>query len=236
MTPKQTLIMWCLLGRKGQAMQSEIVPKVEKNDRQALVADRLISEAKIGRSIGLKLEDRGWDWAGQHLGDELPKNYQVLQQWLVLLQQHLGKSGETLADFIGPAPDWPPAAPAKEKAPRRKEAPDQPAQRKPKPAPATGDRKQERPPTPEQVRARIEQAYLTITNGRRGEPVALGKLRAELSDLDRETVDAALLRIHKTERGAGFGRNDDPKDITTLESRAAFSAGGDPYHFIWFQA
>ncbi len=226
MTPKQTLIMWCLLGRQGQAMQGEIVPKVEKKDREALVAERLISSDKIGRSIGLKLEDKGWAWAGQHLGDELPKNYQVLQQWLALLQQHLDKTGETLADFIGQAPDWPPAVPAKDKAPKRKRTPAPPRPRKP---PAS-------PPTPEQVRARLEQAYLTITNGRRGEPVALGKLRAELSDLDRATVDAALLRIHKTERGAGFGRNDDPKDISTEEARAAFSAGGDPYHFIWFQA
>lgn len=234
MTPKQTLIMWCLLGCKGQAMQGEIVPKVEKKDRETLVAERLISSTRIGRAIGLKLEDKGWDWAGRHLGDELPKNYQVLQQWLGLLQQNLDKSGETLADFIGPAPDWPPAGATKEKSSPSKKAPAGPRPRRPKKAEDAVFHKQAASSTPEQVRARIEQAYLTITNGRRGEPVALGKLRAKLSDLDRATVDAALLRIHRTERGAGFGRNDDPKDISTDESRAAFSAGGDPYHFIWF--
>ncbi|MGP9811814.1 hypothetical protein ACTZWT_09910 [Rhodopseudomonas sp. NSM] len=234
MTPKQTLIMWCLLGRKGQAMQSEIVPKFEKQDREALIAEGLISSAKIGRAIGIELEDKGWNWAGQHLGDELPKNYQVLQQWLAMLQRHLEKSGETLADFIGPAPEWPPAAPAKEPKPKRRKAPAGPKKRKGKKG--KPDDPASTPPSPEQLRARIEQAYLTITNGRKGEPVALSKLRAQLSDLDRATVDGGLLRIHKTEIKAGFGRNDDPKDISAEESEAAFSSGGDPYHFIWFQS
>ncbi|WP_322516384.1 hypothetical protein SR870_02015 [Rhodopseudomonas palustris] len=235
MTPKQTLIMWCLLGRKGQAMQGEIVPKVEKKDREALVADGLISSAKIGRAIGIELEDKGWNWAGQHLGDELPKNYQVLQQWLAMLQRHLERSGETLADFIGPAPEWPPASTAKEPKPKPRKAPAGPKKKGKKVEP--DDRNPEStPPSPEQLRARIEQAYLAITNGRKGEPVALSKLRAQLSDLDRATVDGGLRRIHKNEIKAGFGRNDDPKDISAEESEAAFSTGGDPYHFIWFQS
>ncbi|MFL9829152.1 hypothetical protein ABTU92_30550, partial [Rhodoplanes sp. SY1] len=71
MTPKQTLIMWCLLGRQGQAMQGEIVPKVDKKDREALVAAGFLSSGKYSRgAIGLKVEDKGWRWAGEHLGDE----------------------------------------------------------------------------------------------------------------------------------------------------------------------
>ena len=236
MTPRQTLIMWCLLGRKGQAMQSEIVPKVEKKDREALIAEGLISSAKIGRAIGIVLEDKGWNWAGQHLGDELPNNYQVLQQWLAMLQRHLEKSGETLAEFIGPAPEWPSAPPAKEPKPKRKKALAEPKERKGNKAKPDVGSPKSTPPTPEQLRARIEQAYLTITNGRKGEPVALSELRAQLSDFDRATVDGGLRRIHEIETKAGFGRNDDPKDISDAESKAAFSSGGDPYHFIWFQS
>ncbi|MFT4277793.1 MAG: hypothetical protein QM576_15690 [Rhodopseudomonas sp.] len=228
MTPKQTLIVWCLLGRNGQALQAEIRPEVDKKDREALVANGLISSAKVGRALGLKLEDKGWNWAGEHLGDELPKNYRVLQQWLGILKQYFESSGVTLAEFIGPAPEWPPAKEAK----RKKKSP---ALRKPK-SEKTEARDRPGAPSHEQLRERIEQAYLIITNGRRGVSVPLGHLREQLADLDRATVDAALMRIHKTETNAGFGRNDDPKSISPDEAEAAFSSGGDPYHFIWFQS
>ncbi|MCX7361002.1 MAG: hypothetical protein NTV97_03855 [Alphaproteobacteria bacterium] len=106
MTPKQTLILWCLLGCKGQAMQKDIVPKVEKSDREALVAGGYITTAKGKRgAIGLEVTDKGWHWAGEHLGDPLPKNYKVLQDWLTLLHRQLGRSGETLADFVTATPD-----------------------------------------------------------------------------------------------------------------------------------
>lgn len=230
MTPKQTLIVWCLLGRKGQALQAEIRPEVDKKDREALVADGLVSSSKIGRALGLKLEDKGWNWAGEHLGDELPKNYHVLQQWLAMLKQHFESSGVTLAEFIGPAPEWPPAKQPKQ--PRTKKSPASSGPKRKK----VGGHDRLDTPSPEQLRARIEQAYLVITNGRRGVPVPLGQLREKLSDLDRTTVDGALLRIHQTETKAGFGRNDDPKSISPDEAEAAFSSGGDPYHFIWFQS
>jgi hypothetical protein len=146
MTPKQTLIMWCLLGRQGQAMQGDIVPKVEKKDREALVAAGYVSSGKYSRgAIGLKLEDKGWRRAGEHLGDELPKNYQVLRQWLTMLQRHLDQSGETLAEFIGPASEWPPSPPP---AKVRKS-------KKAKTAPVVKP-----PPSPADLRARIETAYL----------------------------------------------------------------------------
>jgi hypothetical protein len=219
MTPKQALIMWCLLGRQGQAMQSDIVPKVERNDRVALVAAGLISEAKVGRSISLKLEDSGWRWAGEHLGDELPKNYQVLRQWLTMLQRHLEKSGETLADFVGPAPEWPATPPAE--ASKRKKG-------------KAGRRK--RPPSPADLRTRIEEAYLVLTHGRKGQPVPLSKLRAQLADLDRTTVDAGLLRIIQSDTKARLHQISDPKAISADEREAAFNPGGEPYHLLWIQS
>ena len=37
-TPKQALILWCLLGRYGSALQSAIAPRIDKADREALIA------------------------------------------------------------------------------------------------------------------------------------------------------------------------------------------------------
>jgi hypothetical protein len=214
--------MWCLLGRQGQAMQGDIVPKVEKKDREALVTAGYVSSGKYSRgAIGLKLEDKGWRWAGEHLGNELPKNYQVLQQWLAMLQRHLDQRGETLADFIGPAPEWPPCAPT---AKTRKS-------KKAKTAPVVKP-----PPSPADLRARIETAYLAATHGQKAQPVPLSKLRAQLADLDRATVDAGLLRILQSDAKARLGQISDPKAISAEEREAAFNPGGEPYHLLWIQS
>jgi hypothetical protein len=222
MTPKQTLIMWCLLGRQGQAMQGDIVPKVEKKDREALVTAGYVSSGKHRRgAIGLKLEDRGWRWAGEHLGDELPKNYQVLRQWLTMVQQHLEKSGETLADFVGPAPEWP-AVVTKIQRPKKSTT----VHPKAPPSSSSGG----------DLRARIEAAYLSVTHGQKARPVPLSKLRAELADLDRATVDTGLLRILQSDAKARLGQISDPKAISAEEREAAFNPGGEPYHLLWIQS
>ncbi len=41
-TPKQALILWCLLGRHGSALQSAITPRIDKADREALIAGRYL--------------------------------------------------------------------------------------------------------------------------------------------------------------------------------------------------
>jgi hypothetical protein len=105
MTPKQTLIMWCLLGKHGEAFQSEIVPRIAKKDRETLVSNGFITDEKRGRALILKVEDKGWHWAGEHLGDELPPNFLVLRNWLAKVHQHLERNGQTLAEFIGSPPE-----------------------------------------------------------------------------------------------------------------------------------
>src|SRR6516165_4800588 len=102
LTPKQTLFMWCLLGWHGEALQRSIVPRVEAKDRKALVARGFISEGKHGQSIVLRVEDKGWRWASEHLRDELPLNFRVLQQWLSRVYDFLAEIDRPLADFIGP--------------------------------------------------------------------------------------------------------------------------------------
>jgi hypothetical protein len=101
LTPKQTLLMWCLLGCHGEALQRSIVPRVEAKDRKVLVARELISEGKYGPSIVLRVEDKGWRWASEHLRDELPPNFRVLQQCLFSVYDFLAESHRPHSDLIG---------------------------------------------------------------------------------------------------------------------------------------
>ena len=224
MTPKQTLIMWCLLGKQGHALQGEIVPKIEKKDREALVSGGYITAPKRGRAFSLRVEDKGWHWASEHLCDELPPNFQVLQSWLIRVHHFLERNGQTLADFIGPTPQSS-AEPAAEKRRSRRSREGTPGPKKKRPKPLT-----ER-----QLRARIEKAYLAVTNGRKAESVLLSKVRTQLADLDRPTVDAGLLRILQGDEKARLGQISDPKVLTREEREAAFCPGGEPFHLLWIQ-
>lgn len=221
LTPKQTLLMWCLLGFHGEALQSSFVPRIEAKDRKALAARGLISEGKHGQSIVLRAEDKGWRWASEHLSDELPRNFRVLQQWLGRVRDFLAETDRPLADFIGP-----PAEPLPEPPPKK---PRSSGRRKAKP-------KKPKPLSSAELRARIEAAYLTVTEGRRAESVPLSKLRAELSDLDRKIVDKGLLRILQSDDKARLGQISDPKTLTQDERDAAFGPGGEPYHLIWIES
>lgn len=205
MTPRQTLLLWCLLGRGGQAMQKDIVPKVEKADREALVAGRYIASAKGKRgALSLTVEDKGWNWAGEHLGDPLPKNYLVLQQWLTMLQRDLGRSGRMLAEFVSPASAEPPEM------------------------------------SKQELRARIEKAYLVVTGGGKAESVPLAKVRAQLTDLDRAVVDDGLRRILRGDKvgdgKARLGQVADPKALSPEDHEAAYSPAGEPFHLLWIKS
>ncbi|MBV6489211.1 MAG: hypothetical protein H3C55_15240 [Pseudorhodoplanes sp.] len=105
LSPKQTLIVWCLLAKHGEAPQRDIIPKIEKKDRESLIIRRLVSATKGKRgAIYLRLEDKGWEWANEHLLDDLPRNYRVLGDWLARLQRFLNETDHTVADIIGTPP------------------------------------------------------------------------------------------------------------------------------------
>jgi hypothetical protein len=228
-TPKQTLIMWCLLGKGGQALQSKVGTEVTPKDREALKTAGLITRCdakgpKGGKAIGLIVEDKGWHWAGAHLRDDLPPNVRVLQNWLAQLHKYLERKGQTLADFfdgITPEDSLEPPAKGQGRSPR-------------KPA-ARAAKVKKQPMSPAQLRERIESAYLAVTNGKKAESAPLSKVRARLNDLDRETVDAGLLHILQGDKKARLGQISDPKAISQEEREAAFSPGGEPFHLLWIQ-
>jgi hypothetical protein len=219
-TPTQALLLFGLLARHGACAQAELMPKVKKADREALVKEKLITSTPK-RPLRLTLEDVGWSWAAENLGmANLPPAQRALGDLCARLREHLARSSETLADFIGSKPDE--ISPPQPSALKRSRGGTKPA--KPK------------PPSPPALRKRIEEAYLVLTNGRKNEPVRLARLRAELSDLDRATVDVALGRILKGDKKASLMRHDDPRQLDQADHDAAFSPTGEPFHVIWISS
>lgn len=216
-TPKQALILWCLLGRHGSALQSALVPRVDRADREALIAGRYLEAEKQGRSLRLTATDKGWDWAGEHMREPLPSNFRVLQDWLERMQADLAATGRTLAELVGTPPEE--AAASVPKPPARKTA-----------------SKRAKTLTPKQLRSRIEAAYLASTGGERAKAVRLSALRAHLADLDRAIVDAGLAAILRGDKTARLSQFSDPKSLDAAERAAAFSPAGEPFHIIWIQS
>jgi hypothetical protein len=88
------------------------------------------------------------------------------------------------------------------------------------------------PPPEPTPRERIEQAYLSITGGRRDEFVRFTELRKKLADLDRPKVDAALRDILKRDATASLAHHDDPRQLARADHDAAFNPYGEPFHGI----
>jgi hypothetical protein len=102
--------------------------------------------------------------------------------------------------------------------------------------PKRGKTDRRKTPSATDLRARIEQAFLVLTHRQKAQPVPLSKLRAQLADLDRATVDAGLLRILQSDAKARLHQISDPKAISAEEREAAFNPGGEPYHLLWIQS
>lgn len=271
-SPTQALLLFGLLARHGACAQAEVMPAPTKADREALVTAKLIGMVKDGRSFQLDLTDAGWAWAGGHLATALPPAHGTLHDLLGRVGDHLARSGETLADFIGSKPEDPAAA-AKRKAAEEKQRveeekkerlareKEEKAQAKAFKARTEAEKKErlarekqqkaeakaaaaKRKPTrrsaakpkaltPTALRKRIGDAYLALTGGKKNESVKLSRLRAELADLDRATVDAALGRILQGDKKASLMRHDDPRQIDKADEAAAFSPAGEPFHVLW---
>jgi hypothetical protein len=217
--PTQALLLYGLLVRHGVSPQADLVPKVKKSDREGLAKKNLISVEKAGRGFQLALSDLGWAWVAANLSAELPPPQQTLSLLLKRLDVHLKKSDETLADFIGPAPEQAPATKSSDKVGKAR--------------PKTGKAKA---PTATALRKRIETAYLELTKGRKNEAIRLALLRQQLSDLDRATVDGALSRILKGDKKASLMRHDDPHQLEAEDHEAAFAPAGEPFHVIWISS
>ena len=207
---KQALILWALLVREGAAaFQNELRPEPERADRDALAAAGLIKHETRERRIWIEATDRGWEWAGRNLGAALPTNSsagcQILQAWLTRLQAFMGARNLVLADVLGP----------------------QNSVRAPKVAP--------QPPAPPDyatTRKRIRGAYLDLTGGRFNTSALLKDIREKLTDIDRESLDEALRRLH-LEEGTTLSGLNNPQEITPAIRDAGLRFKGEPMYVLW---
>jgi hypothetical protein len=208
---RRTLILWALLVRDGAgAFQNELRPEPDKGDRDGLAAEGLIRSEKRGRRIWIEATDKGWAWAGDNLGADLPKRSsdgsQVLQAWLTRLKGFIEARGIVLADILAaPSAAAPPASEAPPAATRTDET---------------------------SVRERIRRAYLDLTGGHLNQRVPLYEVRARLPDVAREVVDHALTNMH-LEDAATLSGIDNPQEITPAIREAGLSFKGEPKFVLW---
>jgi hypothetical protein len=200
----QTLIMWALVARGGEAAQKELVPPLSKPQREALVKLGLLHTRKGPRNaMQVELTDRGWGWLATNMTAPLsarsPSGTAVLAGMLARLAAFLAARDLALADFIRPAPPAP--------APRAEQ---------PEAAPAE----------------RIRAAYLAATGGQVNRQLRLAELRPALADLGRDALDAALLGMEQAGH-AGLLPFDDPTEIRAEDREAALLVGGRPRHLLW---
>jgi hypothetical protein len=215
LTEMQTLILWALLAKTGGGgFQKDIRPEVKKLDREALVRAGLITREKRGRSgLWLEITDKGWAWAADHLGADLPKRSTagsaILRDWLTRLKAFMEARGLVLADILG---SQQPIA----------DVSNQQLAKSPPHAPVDY----------ETVRRRIRKAYLEVTGGRLNTRVLLSDIREKLKDIERSTLDEAFKRMH-LEEGTTLSGLNNPQEVTQAIRDAGLSFKGESMYVFW---
>ncbi|MGA8295147.1 MAG: hypothetical protein WB820_22220 [Rhodoplanes sp.] len=211
-TEMQTLVLWALLGKGGQSFQKDIRPEIKRPDRLALEKAGFIVVGKLTRQgFPIEVTERGWAWAADHLGSDLPKRStaggSILQAWLTRLAAFMRAREVSLAEILGP-----------------QGAREDGSGRFAKPTTT--------PPDYDTLRDRIRQAYLEVTGGRLNTRALLTDLREKLNHIDRATLDEALKRMH-LEEGTTLSGMNNPQEITPSIRDAGLSFKGEPMYVLW---
>ena len=211
LTKTQTLILWSLLGQGGESNAQTVKPRIKKADRLALVKAGIILAEQQKRKLKLEVTDKGWAWAADNLGAELPsKSYAgsaTLREWLKRLQAFMRANDISLADVLGP-----------------QNLKGQNAR--------SGDSSGQAMDY-NALRQRIRTAYLEVTGGSFNKRALLRNLRAKMpSNIDRVTLDEALKRMQR-EEDASLMQLDNRIDITEADRDAAIRIGSESRHILW---
>ena len=209
LTPQQTLILWSLISKGGQAWKKHMKPELKPAMQRALKAAKLISveqrhdESTRRDAAWIEVTDEGWAWANDHLASPLPTRTQsagpILQAWLTHLHTFLRQRGLALADVIA--------------------------------ARAEPTRKDAEPGSPIALEDRIRRAYLDVTGGVWNQRVRLSELRRRLHGVANDALDATLLKMQQASKLVLF-RLDNQREITDADRQAALHIGGEPRHVL----
>jgi hypothetical protein len=212
----QTLILWALLGKGGASLQKDIKPAINKSDREALARAGLIAVGKLTRQgYPIEVTERGWAWAAEHLGADLPKRSPagsaVLQAWLTRLKVFMDARDVILADILGPQTSG------------RAQPPHQDAM-VPRPGLSSGY---------PALRERVRTIYREVAGGFNRRAL-LRDIRARLQDVDRAMLDEVLKRMQR-EGDAALMQFDNKLEITDADRAAALQIGHEQRHILWIE-
>lgn len=206
---RQNLIMWALLTHENAAAyQKDLKPEPEKADRDALERAGLIRWEKHKQGIRIEVTDTGWEWAGNNLSAPLPAKSNagtaVLGALLARLSTFVMLKGIVLADVLDPQ------------------------------AGAPNEKAVAPPPSPENIRKRIRNAYLDTTRGRFNTRALLKDIRARLPEVDRKTLDETLRQMQQDEEAILY-QLDSRVELTDADHEAAIHFAGEPRHILWIE-
>lgn len=218
-TPLDRLILWRLAVAGGAASNPLLRPRLDREGRDRLTrlgliaSERRRSPTGPGRPYHIELTDRGWSWLADHMTDPQlsPRANAVptLELMLARLGAHLAARGFALADVMTE-----PLPPPLGKSPG---------------VDVDGTNLDDR----DGAAARIEKAYLKLTDGKEHVRIRLADLRESLPELDRRAADDALLDLAHRGRAALYSL-DNPLDVEPRDREAALTIpSGKQRHLIY---
>lgn len=189
--------------------KNKLLPEGDKALCDSLVKAGMITREKCGhQGFWIEVTDKGWDAMNRNLAGRLPnskKTSKVFEAWLGHLSAYMRAQDVPLTEILGARA----------------------AQR------THGDKNQaKRLASPDHIRARIRKAYLDVTGGRLNTRALLSDMREKLRDIDRETLDEALKRMH-LEEGTTLSGLNNPQEITQAIRNAGLSFKGEPMYVLW---
>jgi hypothetical protein len=195
-------------------MQKDLDVEVSVKEREGLVRLGLLDVTTMkGGAKKITVTDAGWAWANDFLDAPLPTKASaritlVLQQWLKLFKAYMYAEKVSLADVFTRSRPFV----LVEKSPYGVEEPTK--------------------HTTATVFRRVREGYLFLTGGRIKTRCLLRDLRANLPDIDRAQLDAALQQMAASGEAVLF-RLDNRLDITPADDEAGIFMGGEKRHILW---
>ncbi len=226
-SPKQALFLWNLICSRAPegVLQSKTRPELTLAERTQLIKEGFLTlveyEARAGKYLAST--DNTWAWASKQPAVSLmksssPVGAEILEALLHRLVPYIEKHELTLADLFPLREVEGPPLVIKEEGSRPK-AP------KPKKSKAKA----------QSLGERIEQACLSLAQGKRKTRVRLSALRHHLDDVERSSLDRSLLEMQDAQRILLY-RDDNTAGLTDEDRLAALIINNEPRHLVLLEA
>ena len=229
LSKSQQILMWELFAAGGEKLNTDIVPKPDKKDREALIKKGLVETQPRGRTFLIKLkDDRGWRWISD--SDPFPiaegekrvtAERRLLQSLVRGFKRYARQQGSTIQQLFRATDE---AAGRSEPSKQTDKFDDQTE---------TDSSIGESEPPIVPIETAIRSAFFDIAGKPARNQVRLRQLRERLASIDRGDLDAAIKNMRETGR-ARLSTLSNPPDIAE-EGDAALKIKNVFYHTIWIE-